>query len=137
MLGTTTRDKFEWVYSDEPHLTRRRLMLKKYPLIKKLMKPDIHERYVGLALVFTQIIMCHLVQDSSWVSIGLLAYFIGGTINHSLTLAVHNIGHNIPFGNGKNVAFNRYFGFIINLPIGLPFSVSFKRYHTGNYAAGQ
>ena len=38
MLGkTTTREDFEWVYSDQPHTQRRTLMLKKYPVIKTLM----------------------------------------------------------------------------------------------------
>ena len=38
MLGKISRDDFEWVYSDQPHTTRRKLMLSKYPVIKKLMK---------------------------------------------------------------------------------------------------
>ena len=38
MLGKISRDDFEWVYSDQPHTTRRKLMLGKYPVIKKLMK---------------------------------------------------------------------------------------------------
>jgi len=55
MLGGTTRDDFEWVYSDQPHTTRRTLMLKKYPVIKKLMRPDHHEKYVVTSMVFTQV----------------------------------------------------------------------------------
>ena len=70
-------------------------------------------------------------KDSSWMEIVLWAYFFGGTINHSLTLAIHDIGHNTAFGNGSNAKYNRYFGFLANLPIGLPYSVTFKKYHIG------
>ena len=75
--------------------------------------------------------MCYLLQDSDWSTIILWAYIFGGTINHSLTLAIHDIGHNTTFGNGKNTYKNRYFGFVANLPIGLPYSVTFKKYHIG------
>jgi len=84
-------------------------------------------------MVFTQILMCYLLQDSSWGVIVAWAYIFGGTINHSLTLAIHDIGHNTAFGNGKNSFKNRYFGFIANLPIGLPYSVTFKKYHIDHH----
>ena len=54
--------------------------------------------YVVLAMVCTQVIMCYLVKDMSWTALILLAYLFGGTINHSLTLAIHDISHNTAFG---------------------------------------
>lgn len=78
-----------------------------------------------------KVIMCYLLQDSAWSTIVLWAYIFGGTINHSLTLAIHDIGHNTAFGNGKHTFKNRYFGFVANFPIGLPYSVTFKKYHIG------
>ena len=62
MLGTVSRDDFEWVYSDQPHSHRRTLMLKKYPIIKKFMSVDHHFKYIVMAMVSTQILMCYALQ---------------------------------------------------------------------------
>jgi len=136
---TTLRDDFEWVYSDQPHTQRRNLMLKKYPVIKTLMGADPNEILVVTSMVFAQVLACYFLQDSSWLTIILMAYIFGGTINHSLTLAIHDIGHNTAFGAGvKNAWKNRYFGFLANLPLGVPYSVTFKKYHIDHhrYLAG-
>jgi len=139
LAKTTLRDDFEWVYSDQPHTQRRTLMLKKYPVIKSLMGADPNEILVVTSMVFTQVLACYFLQDSSWLTIILMAYIFGGTINHSLTLAIHDIGHNTAFGAGvKNAWKNRYFGFVANLPLGVPYSVTFKKYHIDHhrYLAG-
>ena len=50
-------------------------------------------------------------------------YAIGGTANHNLFLAIHEITHNLAF---KGVKKNKILAMIANWPIGIPYSVSFK-----------
>ncbi|MBN3305480.1 DEGS2 monooxygenase, partial [Amia calva] len=132
MGNKITRDDFEWVYTEQPHSTRRKDILAKHPEIKSLMGPDPNLKWVVTAMVLTQFLACYLVQDLSWKWVLFWAYAFGGCINHSLTLAIHDISHNVAFGN-KDARSNRLFGMFANLPIGLPYSVSFKKYHVDHH----
>ena len=96
--------------------------------MKKLMGHDPMLKYAVTGAVLFQLFMAYMVQDASWVTIVVLAYCIGGTINHSMSLAIHEIAHNSAFGHTKPLA-NRLLGFFANIPIGVPVSISFRKYH--------
>ncbi|XP_050711818.1 sphingolipid delta(4)-desaturase DES1-like isoform X1 [Eriocheir sinensis] len=123
-----SRTDFEWTYTAEPHASRRKEILKKHPEIKELFGNDPNLKWWVLGLVTFQVLSLFVVKDLPWLWVFLLAYCIGGTINHSLMLAIHEISHNLAFGHSQPLA-NRFLGIFANFPIALPFSVSFKGYH--------
>uniref|UniRef100_A0A5F8GGF3 sphingolipid 4-desaturase n=1 Tax=Monodelphis domestica TaxID=13616 RepID=A0A5F8GGF3_MONDO len=126
------RGDFEWVYTDQPHTQRRKEILAKYPAIKSLMGPDPHLKWIVSCMVLIQFCAGYLVKDLSWQWLFFWAYAFGGCVNHSLTLAIHDISHNVAFGN-KFIQWNRWFAVFANLPIGLPYSASFKKYHVDHH----
>ncbi|XP_053995078.1 sphingolipid delta(4)-desaturase DES1 [Hylaeus anthracinus] len=123
-----SRTDFEWVYTEEPHATRRTIILEKYPQIKKLFGYDPMFKWTVTGMVLIQLISIYFVKDLNYPMVFLLAYCFGGVINHSLMLAIHEIAHNLAFGHARPLA-NRLFGYFANLPIGIPVSCSFKKYH--------
>lgn len=133
MGGYVTRGTFEWDYSDEPHAGRRKLMLQKYPQIKQLMRVNHHFKWIVASQVAAQIVACYLVRDIAWYWMLFWAYVFGGTINHSLTLAIHEMSHNRAFGHGALSRWNSILAMFANIPIGLPYSVSFKKYHLDHH----
>lgn len=122
---------FEWSYTDEPHATRRKLILAKYPQVRELMGPHWFTKYLITATVLFQVWMCYMVQDLSWPVLIAYAYTLGGCCNHSLTLAMHEVSHNLAFRG--SLFLNRCFGVFTNLPLGIPAFASFKRYHTDHH----
>ena len=102
-------------------------------------------------MIAIQMVMIFVVPKFPWPLVIGLAYCFGGVINHSLSLgnakavskwssivlqlliipfipAIHEIAHNLAFGHARPKA-NRFFGMIANLPIGIPMSIAFKKYH--------
>ncbi len=117
---------FIWSDAPEPHAQRRRELLAKYPQIKNLYGPCPRTKYVCTVLVALQIALAFLLRDAPWWLIIVVAYFVGGVINHALLLAIHELSHNLAF---KKPVHNRLFALFVNLPVGLPVAATFRYYH--------
>ncbi|KAI0426581.1 fatty acid desaturase-domain-containing protein [Xylaria sp. FL1042] len=119
---------FFWTYTEEPHRTRRLEIIKAHPEVTKLCGPEPLTKYVVLLVVSIQIVCAYLVRTTPFFSplFWLLAYVVGATANQNLFLAIHEISHNLAF---RSPTANRILAIFANLPIGIPYSASFRPYH--------
>lgn len=77
-------------------------------------------------VVVLQLWTATLLRNASWLKILGIAYFFGSFLNHNLFLAIHELSHNLAF---SKPVYNRWLGIFANLPIGVPMSVTFQKYH--------
>ena len=91
------KNEFEWIYSDEPHTTRRREILKQHPEIKKLFGAEPLTFWIVLGITISQLWIASWIGESSWTVWLLVMYIYGATVNHTLQLANHEISHNLVF----------------------------------------
>ena len=133
-IGADDPYAFEWSFTEEPHASRRKAILAKYgPAVRALYGPDPTIKWrvalcVGLQLALAALCggVGGIVGGMPWAAVFLLAYTVGGVVNHSLSLALHETSHSLAF---KAFGNNRWFGMVANLPLGIPVFSSFKRYH--------
>ena len=96
--------------------------------VTKLCGPEPLTKYVVIGVVSLQIACAYFLRNYSFFSwqFWALAYVVGATANQNLFLAIHEISHNLAF---RSPTANRLFAIIANLPIGIPYSASFRPYH--------
>jgi sphingolipid 4-desaturase/C4-monooxygenase len=134
-------DKFFWTYTEEPHRTRRQAIIKAHPevvlalcqyisksnkiQVLKLCGPEPLTKYIVLGVVLLQVICAACLRNTPILSLPFFftAYIIGATANQNLFLAIHEISHNLAF---KSPMANRLLAIFANLPIGIPYSASFR-----------
>ncbi|KAI9054033.1 hypothetical protein LZ554_001206 [Drepanopeziza brunnea f. sp. 'monogermtubi'] len=124
----TKEHDFFWTYTEEPHRTRRMAIIKAHPEVTKLCGPEPLTKYTVLLVVAVQILAAYWLRDAAFFSwrFFLTAYLVGATANQNLFLAIHEISHNLAF---RSPRLNRALAVFANLPIGVPYSASFRPYH--------
>lgn len=60
-----------------------------------------------------------------------MSWTVGGTLNHSLGISLHEITHGTVF---KKLKYNLYFSMFANLPLGFPIAIQYRQYHAGHHA---
>ncbi|KAI7327001.1 dihydroceramide delta(4)-desaturase [Hortaea werneckii] len=121
-------DRFFWTYTEEPHKTRRQAIIKAHPEVLKLCGPEPLTIPLVLAVVSLQIFCAYALRNTPFLSWPFLltGYVVGATANQNLFLAIHEISHNLAV---KSPLGNRLLAIVANLPIGIPYSASFRPYH--------
>lgn len=134
MGASNTREDYHWSYTDEPHASRRKEILKKYPQIKELYGFDPRTKYIVTFWLITQLFLAFLLKNASFGNIKqifsnlniynyflgwvlLAAYGYGAIATQALFLAMHEISHNLAFKSGFH---NKIFGCIANLGTVIP-----------------
>lgn len=121
---------FTWMANEEPHRSRRAEILKKHPEIKRLYGHEWRTKYMVAATVLLQTALAVAMRNTSWPLFLAVIYIVGATANHSLFLAIHEWSHNLGF---KNPSHNQIASAFANVPIGIPYSASFKPYHMDHH----
>ncbi|KAI6363078.1 hypothetical protein MCOR25_006022 [Pyricularia grisea] len=124
----TEHKDFFWTYTEEPHRTRRLAIIKAHPEVTKLCGPEPLTKYVVVGVVALQVFLAWMLRNTSFFSIKFwaVAYIFGATANQNLFLAIHEVSHNLAF---RSPTANRLLAIVANLPIGIPYSASFRPYH--------
>ena len=126
----SSKREFSRSYTDEPHLTRRREILSVHPEIRELFGVEPLTFPIVVAIFLTQLIVAWAVSSSPWWLLFVTAWCVGGTLNHSLQLAVHELSHGLCFASPLA---NRSAAIFANLVTGFPSSVSFQKYHMDHH----
>jgi len=129
-MGNIIQTDFHFSYTDEPHVTRRREMLSKYPQIKDLYGFDSNTKWKTLFWVVIQFIAGYTLRNASWWMILFSAYIFGAVANHALFLAMHEISHNLAFATTVP---NRLLGCFANITTVVPHFSMFQRYHMDHH----
>ena len=128
------QQEFYWVETPEPHLARRKEIIKKHPEVKKLFGINPKMKYYAIFLVLVQLTTAFFIHQVFELGIGAWAwllflgitYVIGATVAQAIFLAIHEITHNLAFLKETH---NNILALFTNIPIILPFAISFKIYH--------
>jgi sphingolipid delta-4 desaturase len=93
--------------------------------VLKLCGPEPLTKWLVLGVVLLQLACAAWLSDAEILSPRFLAtaYIVGATSNQNLFLSIHEISHNLAFKSGPA---NRALAIFANLPIGIPYSASFR-----------
>jgi sphingolipid delta-4 desaturase len=117
--------------SIDPHVLRRREILKNHPEVKSLFGREPLTAIYILLIVLAQVVIAFLVRDLAWGWVLVTAYCVGAFLNHALFTLKHECAHNLVLKNKKA---NFFLGIIANLPSCTPTYSSFTTFHLKHHA---
>jgi sphingolipid delta-4 desaturase len=115
----------------EPHRERTQALLKQHPEIRQLIGKNPITFWYAVGIVTLQTALAILLRNQPWWLVILVAYFVGAFANHALFVVIHEVAHKLIF---KRATPNILAGMLANLPLAVPASVSFAKYHIKHHA---
>jgi sphingolipid delta-4 desaturase len=128
---TTKPADFQHSTRPEPHRDRTKTILKDHPEIRKLIGKNPMTFWYALGIVSLQTGLAIVLRDQPWWLIVVVAYFVGAFANHALFVVIHEAAHKLIF---RRATPNILAGMLANLPLAVPASVSFAKYHIKHHA---
>merc|ERR1711892_316477 len=118
--------------SDEPHVARRKAIIKAHPEIKKLFGHEPLTKWIMIGLITFQLASAYMLRDMAYTwQYFLWIYVFGATAAQAIFLGIHEISHGLAFKERwKNIAFMT--AFCNNTTI-LPFAGYFRDYHMDHH----
>jgi len=114
------------VTGPEPHVDRGRRLLAAHPELRQLAGPMPVSAAWVVGLVAAQFAIALAVAHRPWYVWLVAAYLAGATIDHALWVLVHDCAHNLVLASRAG---NRIVAIIANLPLVIPSTISFCKYH--------
>jgi sphingolipid delta-4 desaturase len=121
---------FHFMSHDEPHYTRRRMILDKHPEIIQLMKPDYSSFWITWALLGVQVLTCYLIQDLSFWPLLLISYALGGIMSNLFFILIHDFTH---FACFRSTKVNQFLAILSNFGNGIPTAMAFQKFHADHH----
>eukprot|EP00300_Choanocystis_sp_HF-7_P041659 c8448_g1_i1.p1 GENE.c8448_g1_i1~~c8448_g1_i1.p1 ORF type:complete len:350 (-),score=31.54 c8448_g1_i1:183-1232(-) len=124
-------EDFMWKLTEEPHFSRRKEILAKFPQIRELMGYEWRSKYIVLAILAVQFTCAYLLRDMAFTwQFFVTAYVVGATLTQAQFLAIHEMSHFLFFQSFK---LNKLFGLLANTIIVFPYTLSFRAYHMDHH----
>jgi sphingolipid 4-desaturase/C4-monooxygenase len=115
----------------EPHRARTRAILGEHPEIRGLIGPNPWSFLVLVGIVAFQFTLAYALRGAPVWAILLTAYCVGAFPGHALFVLIHECSHNLLF---RRRAYNLLAGILADLPLTIPGSISFHRYHLNHHS---
>lgn len=115
----------------EPHRERTKQLLKQHPEIRQLIGKNPMTFWIAVGIVTLQTALAIALANQPWWLVVVAAYFVGAFANHALFVVIHEVAHKLVF---RRATPNILAGIFANLPLAVPASVSFTKYHIKHHA---
>eukprot|EP01133_Synstelium_polycarpum_P016998 gene16998-20228_t len=114
------------VDSVQQHWTRRKAISAKYPEVLNFPTTHPPTAVWVFILVAAMIISAKMLQNSSFLTILVVAYVFGATVSHALWVLIHELTHDLVL---ESSTMNSILLLISDLPHIVPAGISFRHFH--------